>query len=310
MDQKLLPNLENDKPILIAGPTATGKSALGLRFAQKYGGVVINADALQVYADWNILTARPSSAEVSICPHRLYGHIPIGAPYSTGAWIKEVATELDHAKQNNLRPIILGGTGLNFQSLTNGIAEIPPISDHVKSQADVLETENGKSIFATELAQIDPTSLGRMDANNPMRTRRAWEVFKQTNRGISDWQDNTPAPLVALHDAIPLVLQCDVDWLNNRIERRFDMMVDMGALDECKHILDAGKWMPNHPSCKAIGAREIIAHLQGDMDLDDAITQSKIQTRQYAKRQRTWFRSKMKNWHSVQIDDPNTVADI
>ena len=272
--------------------------------------MIINADALQVYNDWQILTARPDESETSVCPHRLYGHIEIGANYSTGSWIKDVNTALQEADTKGLRPIILGGTGLYFQTLTNGIAEIPDISIETRNRATQLETERGKDFFRDELQKIDPISLSRIDAQNPVRTRRAWEVFIETGIGISKWQDNTPAPLLALNDTIPLVLNSDVDWLNDRIERRFDMMVDLGALKECKTILDAGNWMPNHPSCKAIGAKEIIAHIQGYMDLEDAIKQSKTQTRQYAKRQRTWFRSKMKTWHSVQIDDPRTVADI
>ena len=159
-----------------------------------------------------------------------------------------------------------------------------------------------QQFFSAFLLFPNLSGVRRLDAQNPMRTRRAWQVLTQTGIGISVWQDNTPAPTLALDDCIPLVLNCDVDWLNERIDHRFDLMIGMGALDECQNILNAGKWMPDHPSCKAIGARELIAHIGGEMALDDAIEAAKTQTRQYAKRQRTWFRSKMKSW--MQIDMP------
>ncbi|GLQ34215.1 tRNA dimethylallyltransferase [Amylibacter marinus] len=297
-------NFNSTKAILIAGATATGKSALGLRLAQRYNGVIINADALQVYADWHILTARPSAQEQASCPHRLYGHVPLNTPYSTGAWIKDLRLQLKHAQAEGLRPIILGGTGLYFKTLTQGIAEIPDISTEVKAQADDLEATLGKGIFAQLLAQADPASLAGLDAQNPMRTRRAWEVLTSTGRGISSWQADTPPPLLDIAQTTPVVLNSEVEWLNARINRRFDMMVEMGALDECRAILESGKWNPNHPSNKAIGAAEIISHLQGDLSLEAAIDSAKVQTRQYAKRQRTWFRSQMKNWHQLAIDKP------
>lgn len=295
-------NFDDPKPILIAGPTASGKSALGIDLAQKYGGVVINADALQVYRQWQILTARPDASETSACPHVLYGHVDVGAPYSSGHWLRDVRDAVAEATQQGLRPIILGGTGLYFQVLTRGIAEIPAISSDVKRRADEIETDQGKQAFADLLARLDPKILERIDVQNPVRTRRAWEVMSQTGKSLADWQDETPPPLMRRDDCTAINLVCDTEWLNERIARRFDMMIDAGALAECQRVLDAGLWDPNHPSCKAIGAKELIGHLVNGDDLDVAIEDAKIQTRQYAKRQRTWFRSKMSDWHQLSAD--------
>ena len=292
---------DNDKPILIAGPTASGKSALGIELARAYNGVVINADSLQIYRQWQILTARPDEDEVSQCPHWMYGHVDIGAPYSAGHWLTDVSACLDRARDDGLRPIILGGTGLYFQLLTQGIADIPEIPQSVKDRADLIEQTDGKQAFAELLRGTDPKTSERIDMQNPMRTRRAWEVLEATGKGMADWQDETPAPLLRREDCIGVSLVSDKEWLNERIARRFDMMIDMGALNECQRVWDAGLWDENHPSCRAIGARELIGHLQNGDDLEGAIEGSKIQTRQYAKRQRTWFRSKMRDWHQLEL---------
>jgi len=300
-------DFDTSKPILIAGPTASGKSALGIKLAKKYNGVIINADALQIYRQWQVLTARPDESETIQCPHWMYGHIDIGAPYSSGHWVAEVKQRLNDAQDQGLRPIILGGTGLYFQMLTNGIADIPEIPEAVKRQADEIEISAGRHEFARLMAEIDPKTLSGIDAQNPMRVRRAWEVITATGKGLSEWQAETPPPLLSLADCTAIKLVSDTEWLNERIGRRFDMMIDAGALDECQSVLDAGLWDENHPSCRAIGARELIGHLQNGDNLDQAVEEAKMQTRRYAKRQRTWFRSKMGDWHSLQIDDPSGV---
>jgi tRNA dimethylallyltransferase len=295
-------NFDDPKPVLIAGPTASGKSALGIELARKYNGVVINADALQVYRQWQILTARPDTSETSQCPHWMYGHVDVGAPYSTGHWLRDVHKALDDAKAKRLRPIILGGTGLYFQVLTRGFAQVPEISTEVKQQADQIEQQDGKHTFAKILGTLDPKTLERIDQLNPVRTRRAWEVITQTGKALADWQDETPAPVLAEADCTLVQLVCDTHWLNERIGRRFDMMVNAGALEECQRVLDAGLWNPDHPSCKAIGAKELIGHIQNGDDLEAVIEDAKMQTRRYAKRQRTWFRSKMSDWNQLEID--------
>ena len=294
-------DFDNVKPILIAGPTASGKSALGIELAQKYNGVIINADALQIYRQWQVLTARPDAAEQSQCPHWMYAHVDVGAPYSAGHWLTDVRKCLDDAKIKKLRPIILGGTGLYFQLLAQGIADIPEISTEVKDRASVIEATDGKQAFRQLLTELDPKTISRIDQQNPVRTRRAWEVYTATGKGMADWQDETPPPLLELNDCIAVNMINDTGWLNARIERRFDMMIDAGALDECQALLNANLWDENHPSCRAIGAKELIGHLLNGDDLGLAIQASKAQTRRYAKRQRTWFRSKMAAWHQLEI---------
>lgn len=290
------------EPILIAGPTASGKSALGLRLAERGNVHIINADALQIYADWRILTARPSDTEAATCPHRLYGHIGLTTPYSVGHWLTDVAAAIDAAQDAGATPVILGGTGLYFLGLTQGLVDIPPISHAVKRQADNIEATQGKDAFADLLRAADPQTYARVDTRNPARTRRAWEVLTQTGTGLAQWQDNTPPALVPLNPDRALILNSDTDWLNTRINTRMDMMIDQGALDEVRAVLDIG-WDATLPSCQAIGAKEFVDHLSGTLSLNDAVAAAKMQTRRYAKRQRTWFRSKMSAWTQCHVSD-------
>ena len=285
-----------DRPILIAGPTASGKSALAMEIARTQGGVIVNADALQVYENWRILSARPSPEDEAAIPHRLYGHVGARTPYSTGHWLREVAAIL----KAPARPIIVGGTGLYFSALTEGLAEIPATPAAIRAEADHLLASQG---LAPLLAALDPTTRDRIDTRNPMRVQRAWEVKRATGRGLAAWQDDTPPPLLPLGTCTPLVITADKDWLGARIARRFDAMLGAGALDEARANLPL--WDPALPSMKAIGAPELIAHLRGQMTLDQAREAATIATRQYAKRQRTWFRARMQAWHPI---DAETLA--
>jgi len=281
-----LPNIPDDTPVLIAGPTASGKSALALAIAQQRGGVVVNADASQVFACWRIITARPSPEEEAQAPHRLYGHIPCDAQYSTGHWLREVAPLLKAGE----RPIIVGGTGLYFTALTEGLAEIPATPPEVRAEADRIALE-------TLIADLDARTAAGIDLNNRMRVQRAWEVQRATGRPLADWQADTPPPLLRLADAVPLVFDVPKDWLLDRITRRFDAMLEAGALDEVAAMRDS--YDPALPAYKAIGVPELMAHLMGEMSLDEARVRATVATRQFAKRQRTWFRSKMRHWHKV-----------
>jgi tRNA dimethylallyltransferase len=286
-----IPNdLPDDRPVLIAGPTASGKSALAMEIAARSNRVIINADAIQVYENWRILTARPTAADEATLPHRLYGHIPADHAYSVGEWLREVAPLLPEA------PVIVGGTGLYFTALTEGLAEIPPVPAAIRTEGDALRMTHG---LPAMLDQIDPATLARIDQANPMRVQRAWEVQRATGRPLSAWQDDTPAPILPLDQAVALVLDAPKDWLTPRIERRFDAMLAQGALDEARANLP--HWDPSLPSAKAIGAPELIAHLRGEMDLPAAREAATIATRQFAKRQRTWFRARMKAWTPVQV---------
>jgi tRNA dimethylallyltransferase len=282
-----------DRPVLIAGPTASGKSALAMQIARTQGGVIVNGDALQVYENWRILSARPSPEDEAEIPHRLYGHIDARAPYSTGHWMREVAAIL----KTPARPIIIGGTGLYFSALTEGLADIPATPPALRAEADHLLATQG---LAALLTALDPLTIARIDTQNPMRVQRAWEVLRATGRGLAAWQDDTPPPLLPLDACTPLVITADKDWLGARIARRFDAMLDAGALQEARANLPL--WDPALPSMKAIGAPELIAHLRGEMTLDQARDAATIATRQYAKRQRTWFRARMHAWHAVDAE--------
>lgn len=280
-------DIPSDWPVLIAGPTASGKSALALSIAEACGGVIVNADAIQVYANWRILTARPSPEEEARAHHRLFGHVAADQPYSVGDWLREVAPLLSGPQ----RPIIVGGTGLYFSALTEGLAEIPETPQAIRAKGDTLR-QGGRLDEMRDA--LDAATSARIDLKNPMRVQRAWEVLRATGRGLAEWQDATPPPLLPLNRAVPIVLDAPKDWLAPRIERRFDRMLSDGALEEARANLP--DWQPDRPSAKAIGAAELVAHLRGEMTLEAARDAATIATRQFAKRQRTWFRARMGNW--------------
>lgn len=299
------PIMNPHKPILIVGPTASGKSSLALELAQSQNGVIINADALQVYGLWRILTARPSPEDLALAPHRLYGHIPPDQSYSVGAWLRDMKSELEHARTAGQRPIIIGGTGLYMSALTQGLSDIPPIPDAIRAEGNALR-EKGADGFAS-LAKDDPITWARIDQRNPARLQRAWEVLRATGRSLAEWQDETSEPLLLLEQTCPIRLDVDRDWLTARIERRFDAMLKAGALDECKEWISRDLPM-SLPAAKALGAPELIAHLNGEISLDDARERATITTRQFAKRQRTWLRSRMSDWIGIKLG-PEASAD-
>ncbi|WP_241560027.1 tRNA (adenosine(37)-N6)-dimethylallyltransferase MiaA [Solirhodobacter olei] len=281
-----------DRPVLIAGPTASGKSALALEIAETDGGVIVNADALQVYSCWRLLTARPSAEEEARAAHRLYGHVARETAYSVGHWLREVAALLDQGP----RPIIVGGTGLYFTALTTGLAEIPPTPAAIREEADARRAAGGIDAL---LAELDAETAAKIDTLNPARIQRAWEVLRATGRGLAAWQAETGPPLLPLDRAAAVVLEAPPDWLGPRIDRRFDAMMEAGALDEVAAELP--HWDPARPSARAIGAAELVAHLKGELTRAEAVAAAKIATRQYAKRQRTWFRNRMRAWPRVTL---------
>ena len=284
------------KPVLIAGPTASGKSQMALDLAARLDGVIINADALQVYSCWQSLSARPASEDLARATHLLYGHIELAQDYSVGHWLRDVADQLQILQKAQKIPIIVGGTGLYFAALTEGLANIPPITAQTRALADARRIAGDLDAMCAEL---DPATLARIDKKNGVRVQRAWEVWHATGRGLSAWQDQTPAPLLPLVACQALVLMPDVEWLNSKIDLRFDQMIAKGALDEVRAVLPF--WQANRPFARAIGAPELIAHLQGNCTLEEAISLAKMGSRQYAKRQRTWFRSRMKAWKTVHL---------
>lgn len=286
----LLDSIPPEQPVLIAGPTASGKSALALRIAQAGGGVIVNADASQVFACWRVITARPSAEEEARARHALYGHLEAQAPYSTGHWLREV----EQVIAAGLRPIIVGGTGLYFQALTEGLADIPATPPDLRARANDIPLE-------TLIEGLDPGTAGGLDLANRARVQRAWEVYTATGRGLAQWQADTPAPLLPLAQCCPIALDVERDWLNARIVQRFDLMLEGGALDEVRAI--APHYDPSLPAYKAIGVPELLAHLRGDLTLAQAREAAIIATRRYAKRQRTWIRSKMGAWHKLALPE-------
>ncbi len=285
-------NISQNLPVLIAGPTASGKSALALEIAKRFGGRVINADSMQVYAGWRVLTARPTQADEVCVPHALYGHVAQNAEYSVGQWLRDIAPLLTEGP----RPIIVGGTGLYFSALTEGLADIPPTPPNVRAKGDELRNANKLDQM---IEALDVVTRARIDLQNPMRVQRAWEVQRTTDRGLADWQDSTPPPLLALAGCHALLMDAERDWLNARIARRLDAMIEAGALDEVRAQIENGQM--DRPSAKAIGAPELAAYLRGHMTLQDAAEAATIATRQFAKRQRTWFRARMKGWQAIDL---------
>lgn len=279
-----------DRPVLIAGPTASGKSALALAIAEAQGGVIVNADAIQVFSDWRVLTARPSPDEEAHVPHALYGHVPGDSPYSVGNWLREAGAFLGGSE----RPIFTGGTGLYLTALTEGLATIPATPPEIRAEAEALLASRGLSAM---VAELDPETAAQLDLNNPARVARAWEVLRATGRGISAWQAETPPPLLPIDRATAFVVDAPKDWLTPRIEARFQQMIESGALEEAR--ANRPGWSPNRPSAKAIGAAELMAFLDGNMSLEQATLRATILTRQFAKRQRTWFRARMELWQHL-----------
>lgn len=293
MDQLLtntfLQQVEN-KPILMVGPTASGKSKLALFLAQKLGRVIINADAIQIYKNWRILTARPSLEDEQIVEHYLYGHKEPKTVYSVGHWLREIKDVLE----NHPTPIIVGGTGLYFSALTSGLSDIPEISDDIKQEARQRLLSVG---IPALLADLDNATLSKIDIKNPMRVARAWEVAKATGRSLLEWHENIAPSILEKESCTALVINPDKQILNQQIKDRFKRMVQQGAIQEAEQNLPT--WEKNMAANKAIGAKELIMHLNGEISLETAIDKATIATRQYAKRQKTWIKAKMADWQDI-----------
>jgi len=288
------------RPILIAGPTASGKSALALGLAERLGGWVINADSQQVYADWRVLTARPDAAEEARAPHRLYGHVGAFTAYSVGEWMREAGAALKQAEAAGATPVIVGGTGLYFRALTQGLAPVPEIPDAVRAEAEARAT-NPAALYA-ELLSRDPETAANLDPQNPVRLSRAWEVLEATGRGLSAWWREAAPPLLPRADCVALRLTCARDWLYARCDRRFDRMLAEGALEEAKKVA-ALSLAPGAGVLKAVGASELIAHFRGEFSLEEAASRARTLTRRYAKRQLTWNRNQMADWVEVSAQE-------
>jgi tRNA dimethylallyltransferase len=292
---------------LIAGPTASGKSAIALRLAEIAGGVVINADSAQVYRDLRVLTARPSAAEESRAPHRLYGYVDGAVACSAPAWAAAAKAEIAAAQAEGRLPILVGGTGLYLRTLLDGIAPIPPIPEDVRAEVRALPVADAHRL----LAGIDPDAAARLRPSDTTRVARALEVVRGTGRTLAEWQTERAGGIGGSIRLVPLVLAPPRDWLRARCDARFEAMVDAGATDEVRALIARGL-DPALPVMRAIGVAELGAWMAGRIERATAIAQAQAATRQYAKRQQTWFsRQPPEEWQraSTTIDYDN-VDDI
>ena len=292
--EELILSLNKARPILIAGATASGKSALAIKIAKKLGGVIINADAMQVYEGWKILTARPTKQDQRNVSHLLYGHVDNKEAYSVGDWLRQVTPLLD----GNHRPIIVGGTGLYFRALTEGLANIPKIPEEYKKKSSEL-IQNGKMLDM--VADFDEATRSKIDLQNPVRVARAWEVLQATGKSIVSWQADTPPPILNINKCDAILMHSSTHWLNERIKIRFEAMLDNGVLEEITK--NSQSWDPQLQSSQAIGATQLIEYNLGRISLEKATELAVIASRQYAKRQKTWFRKRMENWRTVIAED-------
>ena len=284
--------------VLIAGPTASGKSALAIEIARRTGGTVVNADSMQVYADLRILSARPSEAEEAMVPHRLYGHVDGAVNYSAMRYAADVATLLQELRAAGSLPILVGGTGLYFKAVTEGFSAMPPVPEDVRAafriHAEGLET----AALHEELAACDPAMAERLRPSDRMRIMRALEVFRATGRSLASFQgEREPGPLGDV-PTLRLFVHPERDAVRERIDRRFEAMIGEGALDEVARLKERGL-DPLLPIMRAHGVPGLIAHLGGEITLNEAIRRGQTDTRAYAKRQVTWFRHQMEGWEAV-----------
>ncbi|WEX11385.1 tRNA (adenosine(37)-N6)-dimethylallyltransferase MiaA [Chelativorans sp. AA-79] len=277
---------------LIAGPTASGKSALALDLARRSGAVIVNADSMQVYEVLSLLTARPGPAELAAAPHRLYGYVPPDEAYSTGRWLQDVE-HLIQAKEMEGKPVIfVGGTGLYFRALTEGLAPMPDIPGPVRAHWRGRLAEEGAVALHERLAKLDPISAARIRRSDGQRIVRALEVIDASGAPISAWQAEASRPLVDIASTRKMVLTPERATLVRRIEERFDRMIALGAVEEVRALLKLDL-APSMPAMKAIGVRELAAAIAGEIGMEDAVLRAKAATRQYAKRQMTWFRHQL-----------------
>jgi tRNA dimethylallyltransferase len=299
--------VDNFAVILLAGPTASGKSALALALAEKLGGTIINADSMQVYRDLRLITARPSVEEERRMPHCLYGHVDAAENYSVGAWRGEAAAELARAERQSRAAIVVGGTGLYFNALTRGLTAVPPIAKQIRDDVRARLKSDGAAALHDELKRLDPQAAARLNRGDRARISRALEVMLATGRSILDWHEDAtpegPDPL----SAVRVFLSPDRDELARRIDARFDAMIDAGAIEEVRALM-ARNLDPSLPAMKAHGVPWLVRQLRGEITLEQAVEGAKRDTRQYTKRQATWFRNQLPEF--AWVDPAKALAAV
>lgn len=284
--------------LLIAGPTASGKSALAMAVAEAFDGVVINADSMQVYQELQIVTARPDTAEESRVPHRLYGCLPASQACSVGDWLGMAAPAIEETWAEGRVPVVTGGTGMYLKSLVEGIAEIPAVADDVRAAVQADYDAIGGAAFRDQLDLVDPLAAARLGPADRQRLTRAMEVYRSTRIPLSDWLARGNAPVLEGAQYVTLVLEPPREWLYARIDARFALMVEHGALEEVRAFMALGL-DPTLPASKAVGVRELAAYLDGECSLSEAIEGAQQASRHYAKRQMTWFRNQIQKDFSI-----------
>jgi tRNA dimethylallyltransferase len=289
---------QNHKAVLIAGPTASGKSALALALAEAAGGTIINADSMQVYRDLRIITARPTPEEEAAVPHRLYGHIDAAVNFSAGGWVADAEKALAESRAQDRLPIFVGGSGLYFKALTRGLSAVPPIPPDVREDVRARLQRDGVEALHAQLMQRDPASAERLKPRDRIRIARALEVVQTTGRSLTDWHREGLPPLLPPGRFTAVFLESDRDELYARIDARFDAMLKAGALDEIA-ALAARRLDPLLPAMKAHGVPALIRHLNGEITLEQAAEIGRADTRHYAKRQFTWFRHQLPEFEWV-----------
>jgi tRNA dimethylallyltransferase len=292
--------------LLIAGPTASGKSALALELAQATGGVIINTDSMQVYRDLRVLTARPTRQEEAALPYRLYGHIDAAVNFSAGAWVADAAKTLAEARAQNRLPIFVGGSGLYFKALTRGLSAVPPIAPEVREDVRARLERDGVEALHAMLMQRDPVSAERLKPRDRTRIARALEVVEATGRSLTDWHRDGLPPLLPPGSFTAVFLSPGRDELYARIDARFDAMLQAGALDEVA-ALASRKLDSLLPAMKAHGVPALIRHMDGQLTLEEAAVIGRADTRHYAKRQFTWFRHQLPEFEWVRPEEARTI---
>ena len=284
--------------MLIAGPTASGKSALALELARTHDAVIINTDSMQVYRDLRVITARPTPAEEAGVPHRLYGHVDAAVNFSAGAWVADASNVLAEARAQKRLPIFVGGSGLYFKALTRGLSAVPPIPPEVRDGVRARLERDGVEALHAELALVDPASAERLKPRDRTRIARALEVVAATGRSLTDWHRDGLPPLLPPGQFSALFLAPERDDLYARIDARFDTMLNAGALKEVG-ALAARRLDLLLPAMKAHGVPALIRHLAGEISLEEAAVIGRADTRHYAKRQFTWFRHQLPEFEWV-----------
>lgn len=293
------------RAILIAGPTASGKSALAIRLARRYGGVVINADSMQVYRDLRILTARPDEAALRQVPHELYGHVEAEDAYSVGRWLADAEAAIARCRAHGRIPVVTGGTGLYFKALLEGLSPIPPVPDAVRAHWRAEARRLGPAALHALLVARDPDTARRLQPTDPQRLTRALEVLEATGRGLADWQREAGQGIIEQSQARCLLVCSTRADLHARSAARFDLMMAGGALEEARALAASG-YRADLPVMRALGVGPLIAAARDEMDVAAAAARAKLDTRRYIKRQQTWFGRHMAAWERI---DPECFGE-